>query len=422
MGAAASDREATPAEVECMVEELRAALGAGGLGLSTSRSSTHSDGDGRPVASRVASVDELLALCGEVGRHDGTSLEAIVEGCLSRFSDEEVELLAQMSARARRPLNWNVLAVSAADADRIDHQLRPSRRARSLGGRVVALTLPVHADMNMSLGSFCSLWLIPGWREIMELPLEQKATALRDPAVRERLVANAAGTPFAHRTEFDRYTFGDTVAAANARHQDRRVADVAAELGTDAFGAIVEVGIADEFRTVLWPGVTGTGDDDWEVRRGLWSEPDVILGGSDAGAHVDRMLGSNYAARFLADVLRGRQLVPVERAVEMLTSVPAQLFGLRDRGELRPGAWADVVVADPATIGSGPARRVDDFPGHSVRLVADAIGISHVMVNGVLTIADGVASGATPGRIMRSGRDTTGTATAPPTDAGAATR
>ncbi|HWL41884.1 MAG TPA: amidohydrolase family protein [Ilumatobacter sp.] len=412
MGPAASDREATPDELRAMTAVLGESIRAGGLGLSTSRSSTHSDGDGRPVASRVASIEEVLALCSEVGRHDGTSLEAIVEGCLGRFADDEVELLAEMSARAGRPLNWNVLAIGDSDRDRAEHQLRPSRRAREVGGRVVALTMPVHADMNMSLGAFCSLWLIPGWREVMELPLAEKAKALRDPSVRDRLVAASVGTPFEHRTRFSEYRIGDTFAARNAANTNRPVADIAAEMGTDAFGAIVEIGVADEFRTVLWPGVTQDGDADWDVRRALWDDPDVILGGSDAGAHVDRMLGSNYAARFLADVLRGRRLVSIERAVAMLTSVPAQLFGLRDRGVLRVGAHADVVVADPASVGSSLARRTDDLPGNSVRLVADPIGVGHVFVNGVATIADGAGTGATPGRTLRSGRDTTGTETA----------
>ena len=106
----------------------------------------------------------MLDLCQVVGEYEGTSLEAIVEGCLKGFSDREVELLASMSARAERPLNWNVLGVSAKQADRAESQLRPSRRAREIGGRVVALTMPVFSDTNMSFLTFCALWLLPGWR------------------------------------------------------------------------------------------------------------------------------------------------------------------------------------------------------------------------------------------------------------------
>ena len=164
--------------------------------------------------------------------------------------------------------------------------------------------------------------------------------------------------------------------------------------------------LADELRTVLWPSATDDDDDHWELRRRLWDDPDVLLGGSDAGAHLDRMCGGSYPAQFLADCLRGRRLVPVERAVAMMTDAPARLFGLEGRGRLEPGAHADVVLFDPATVDTGPARLVPDLPGGSARLTSDAVGIERVMVAGVTTVRSGRATGATPGRALRSGRDT----------------
>ena len=105
-------------------------------------------------------------------------------------------------------------------------------------------------------------------------------------------------------------------------------------------------------------------------------------------------------------MLRGRQLVSIEEAVRMITSDPANLFGLRDRGVLAPGAWADLVVLDPATVGAGPATLVADLPGGSARLTSDALGIEHVFVNGVETVTDNAVTGAIPGTVLRSGRDT----------------
>ena len=122
-------RESTADELQAIKNLLDQSLASGGLGLSTTRSSTHIDGEGQPVPSRWASEDEVLGLCGIVGRHEGTSLELITEGCIGRFSDHEVELLATMSATARRPLNWNVLSVSSDDPGKIEHQLQPSKRA-----------------------------------------------------------------------------------------------------------------------------------------------------------------------------------------------------------------------------------------------------------------------------------------------------
>ena len=118
-------------------------------------------------------------------------------------------------------------------------------------------------------------------------------------------------------------------------------------MGLDPADALIEIAAADGYRTVLWPLPGADTDADWMARRALWEQPDVLLGGSDAGAHLDRMLGSLYPTRFLADTLRGRRLVSLERAIHLMTDAPARLFGLAGRGRLRPGGWADVVVFDP---------------------------------------------------------------------------
>ncbi len=405
VGEEAGARPSTPEELDQIEGLLRRSLKAGGLGLSTSRSSTHSDGENHPVPSRAASEEEVLRLCRVVGEYPGTTLEAIVEGCLRGFTEQEVELLAGMSAAAGRPLNWNVLTVSAGQQERVAQQMSPSRRARELGGRVVALTMPVFADNNMSFGTFCALWLIPGWQEILSLPFEEKTAKLRDPAVRSEMVQSAKGTVFERLADFSNYRVGDTVSPGNKRYENRLITDIAAEMGLDPAEALIEVTSADEYRTVLWPLPVDDTDADWSARKQTWDQPDVLLGGSDAGAHLDRMLGSLYPTRFLGDTLRGRRLLPLERAVHLMTQAPARLFGLSGRGQLMPEGWADVVVFDPETVDSGPPTRVYDLPGDSLRLVSESIGIHRVFVNGQLVVADGHTTGALPGRVLRSGRD-----------------
>jgi len=408
LGEEANVRPADGDELESIASLLRGALAAGALGLSTSRSPTHVDGDGEPVPSRAASVDEVLELCRIVGEYTGTTLEAIIEGCLARFSEDDMALFAAMSAAARRPLNWNVLGVDAKDADRPWHQLEASARARASGGRVVALTMPVLVPMTMSFAGYCALWLIPGWGDIFKVPIPELTRLLLDPDVRGRMLASARASSLSYTrlAEFGNYVIGDTFAPSNAGLTGRRVDDVARERGTDPFTAIAEIAAADELQTVLWPQPTSDTDADWALRRKLWEEPDILLGGSDAGAHVDRSCGAPYPTRFLADTLRGRRLVTVERAVQLLTDAPARLFGLRDRGRLVAGAWADVAVIDPMTVDAAPPRVATDMPGGSGRLVSSAVGVAHVFVNGVETIADGSATGATAGALLRSGRGT----------------
>ena len=409
MGGDAIGNAAAPAQVEAMRAELSRAIRAGALGFSFTNSTSHSDGEGEAVASRWATPDELIALCEETGLHEGTTLEGIVPGCLDQFADEEIELLARMSAAANRPMNWNVLTVDSRVPERVARQIMASDRAAELGGRVVALTMPVQVPMNMSFATFCGLWLIPGWQQVLGVPIPERVQRLIDPDTRVKLLelsqAPAAGV-FRRLADWGEYVIGDTYATANAGLKGRTVSDVATERGRSNFGTLLDIVVADECRTVLWPVPQDDDSESWRMRAELWADPRAMIGGSDAGAHLDRMCGAPYPTRFLADCIRGRKLVPLERAVQLMTSAPASLFGLRDRGTLAEGAIADIFVFDPATVDSEPAALVTDLPGNSARLTAGSRGVKRVMVNGVTIIIDGKATGATPGTVLRSGRDT----------------
>jgi len=414
MGADATDREATDDEVKQIVALLHESIEAGGLGLSTTLSNTHSDGDGKPVASRKAGKEELLALCAAVGEHEGTFLEGIVPGCLDKFSDDEIELLAQMSAAAKRSINWNLLTIDSREPDRIPRQMEASKRARELGGRVIALTMPVLVPMNMSLRNFCGLWLIPGWGDVLNCPVDERIEKLRDPEVRAHLVERAnskeAGV-FRRLGNFGRYVIGDTYSESNAGLKGRVVKEIAAERGQEPFDALIDICINDELKTILWPMPNDNDPDTWSLRQQAWGEDDIMLGGSDAGAHLDRMAGAPFPTRFLGDMLRNRKLVPLEQAVKMITADQAEVFGIKERGYLREGYHADIVVFDPNEIASEDATLMFDLPGDAPRLTAGSIGVKRVLVNGVETIRDGAATGARPGQLLRSGRDTATVAT-----------
>jgi len=409
MGKDAVGQVATAEQVDAMRSMLGASLEAGGLGFSTSRAFTHSDGDGEPVPSRHAAPEEVLALCEEVAHHPGTTLEAITDGCLNGFSDEEVELFARMSSTAQRPLNWNVLTVDSTNPAGVERQLAAADRAAEIGGRIVALTMPILVGMNMNFASHCALFLIPGWGDVLRLPRAQAIAKLRDPEVRrlldERAHSDEAGV-LRRLTGWGSYRIGDTFSAENAPLSGRTVAEIATERTTTPFDTLLDIVIADDLRTVLWPSPTDDDPASWELRAKVWTDERVLIGGSDAGAHLDRMCGAPYPTAFLGDCLRGRRLLPVEEAVRLMTSVPADLFGLRHRGRIVAGSVADLVVLDPATVDAGPIKLVDDLPGGTSRLVADSLGVRHVFLGGVETVHDGVATGALPGRVLRSGRDT----------------
>lgn len=282
MGPDAIGGQPSQEQLSEMLRLFHEAMDAGAWGLSTTQSSTHSDGDGKPVASRHALPAELLALSRAVGEHEGTQIEAIVAGCLDQFSDAEIELFVEMSAAAGRPLNWNVLTIDSSVPERVPRQLFASEQARKAGGRVVALTMPILTPMNMSLGTFCALNLIPGWGPVLGLPVPERIERLRDPDVQKELLrasqSKEAGV-FRRLTNFGRYVIGDTYSETNRGLSGRVVEDIAAERGQEPFAALVEICAADSLRTVLWPMPTDNDPASWAMRAEAWQHEDVLLGG-----------------------------------------------------------------------------------------------------------------------------------------------
>lgn len=409
MGDRAVGNEATEEEVAAMSTLLRESIQSGAIGLSSSRSFTHRDGDGEPVPSRAASEEELLALCDVTGAHEGTTLEFITDGCLHGFEDREVDLMTRMSLRAGRPLNWNVFTIDSKEPDRFRNQLTAQEKAAEQGAEVVALTMPTLVGLTMSFGTYSPIHQLPGWRDVLSLPLQQRMAELRKPDVRARLLEGSrspeAGV-FARVADFPNFRIGETHSRANEGLTGRLVKDIAAERAAQDFDTLIDIVLEDDLRTVLWPDPPDDDEASWALRRQAWENGHTLLGGSDAGAHLDRMCGAPYTTDFLADCLRGRKLWPIEKAIQALTDRPARLFGLRDRGRIAPGQHADLVLFDPAEIGSGLIHERRDLPGDSARLFAESTGILRVYVNGEAIVVEGRPTEAVPGRILRSGADT----------------
>jgi N-acyl-D-aspartate/D-glutamate deacylase len=401
---------AAPADVEAMARLVGEACAAGALGFSTSTAPTHNDGDGSPVPSRGASPDELVALAAAVRDHPGTTLECILAGCLNGFTDDEKDLLTRLSVAGGRPVNWNVLGVSAWNPEGHVSQLAASDHAAAGGGRVVALTLPHSMRIRLSFLSGFVLDGLPGWRDVLALPVAERMRALADPVVRRRLAEGAASEEagvLRGLADWKRLELLETFAPENRPFEGRLVADVVAERGGDPFDVLLDVVLADGLRTGLRPSGLGVESaDDWKLRAEVWRDRRTVVGGSDAGAHLDMMCGAIYSTALLAHGVRDFGVVSVEEAVRLLTDVPARLYGLRGRGRIADGYAADAVLFDADTVGYGAERVREDLPGGAWRLYAEATGVHRVLVNGTAVVEDGRLTGATPGTLLRSGRDT----------------
>lgn len=407
MGQASVTDTADDTTIEQLEGALREALDAGALGFSTSQAPTHNDGDGNPVPSRAALREELVRLAACVRDHPGTQLECIIPGCLNGFTDDEVDLLAEMSRRGDRPLNWNVLGVMPGGNH--DHQLAASTRAAERGGRVVALTLPQGMRIRLSFLSGFVLDGLPGWRETLGLPVPERIRALCDPAVRARLDAQArspeAGV-LAALANWERMECCETFSDATRAFEGRIVGDIAREQSKTPFDALLDIVVADGLRTGLRPVLGTESDETWTLRANVWRDPRAVVGGSDAGAHLDMMCGASYSSYLVGPAVREHGVLAIEEAVRMLSDIPARLYGLRDRGRVQEGWRADLAVFDPESVGPLPERTVADLPGGASRILAGAAGMEHVLVNGVEIVQAGTYTGATPGTVLRAGRDT----------------
>ena len=405
MGDAAVRDAATPEQIAAMVALAHDAMASGALGVSSSLGEAHTDGDGNPVPSRAASHDELLALARAVRDHEGTTLEFIA--AMGEIGADRIELMTDMSLAANRPLNWNLLG-SLSPTEVYEQQLTSCDHATERGAHVVALTLP---DL-MRLRASRMLDDLPGWRDVIALGPDERRRAVADPATREKL---RAGAEEAARRGLGAIAQPELLEIADAPAGSesligRSIADVAAERGADPVDVLIDVVLPDRLPlTMVFPSLVpslGRSDEGWRVRAGVWHDDRTVLGGSDAGAHADLMCHANYTTMLLGESVRDRALLTLEEAVRQLTDVPARLYGLRDRGRVAEGWIADLVVFDPARIGSGPTQVRHDLPGGGERLYAEAQGVEHVLVNGREIVAGGRLTGDLAGTLLRSGRDT----------------
>ena len=402
MGEASVGEPAGADQLDAMTAVVHRSLAEGALGFSTSRSGSHRDHHGDHVPSLHATVDEVLALAATVRDHEGTILEIVPSSQLF-FDDPVVELMTAMSLAGRRTLNWNLLGTLGGEA-KIRNKLAASDHAVARGARVVPLTLPDPQALRLSFAVGFVYDMLPGWAEVMAMSPADKLRALADPDVRRRLEASSADGPW--WANWADTTFGETFAAANAGWEGRTAGQVAAERGIGVFDALCDVVVADDLRTGLVPRTVDDTDEHWRMRAELWRDPRVVIGGSDAGAHLDTIWTFNCISSLVGPSVRDRGLIDLEEAVRLVTDVPARMYGLTGRGRLEPGWHADVVVFDPDRLGPEPVRAVTDLPAGGWRLSGGAVGVDHVLVNGVEIVERAEYTGARPGVVLRSGRDT----------------
>ena len=404
MGERSVGEFASDDELQAMKQLLAESISAGGLGFSSSWAKTHNDADGEAVPSRHASQKELIELCSVLRDSDAVALEFIPT--IERFDDEVYQLLTDMSVAADKPLNWNVIFANARQADLIEEKLQASDFAARQGGRVIALTAPMPAVSRLCFESGFLLDTLHGWGEPMALPNEEKLALLSDPEQRRKLNEDAQ-KPSAFRgvARWERLTVGEVTKEGLKHLEGQTIGDIAEQTGNTPWDTLCEIVVEDGLKTGLYPPAAGDNDESWALRQALWNDDRCLIGASDAGAHLDFLATFNYSTYLLA-AARDRDLLSLESAVNKLTDIPARLYGLKDRGRIEEGWWADLVIFDAAEVAPAEVEVREDLPGGAWRLYSEAVGVHHVFINGEHAVRNGEFTDARPGALLRSGRDT----------------
>jgi N-acyl-D-aspartate/D-glutamate deacylase len=397
MGERAFEQDASEDDLAAMAAELRAALRAGAVGFTTSRSVAHATSDDRPVASRRAPWEEVATLVGIVGAESGGVFQLAPErgGDADGLADYQ-RRLRQLAISSRAPVVFGLFANS---------MLQPSlgfiNETVAQGGDMYALT---HCRGIVSTQSFrtrLGFDKLAEWQDLRRRPYAEQRVLLRDPDVRRRLIHAAHhgdyGRSFgveAARPNFDSMRILESVYPPNPT-----VAEVARQRGVDPVEAMIDVALEQEFDVFFVQDIVAQEDDGLlELMR----HPRTAMGFSDSGAHVSQIFDASIYTHLFGYWVRARQALTLEEAVRMVTSRPAHIWRLRDRGRLAPGLAADITIFDPATVAPLMPCVVEDIPGGARRLEQRATGIAATIVNGQLLTDHGAATGAHPGRLLRA--------------------
>jgi len=404
MGERAFEQAATEDDLRAMERELRDAIRAGAAGFTTSRSPVHETPDGRPVASRLATWDEVRRLVGVMGEMNAGIFELAGEAVGRTLEDPAGfrayhERLRDLAVESGRPVTWGIFhRMEAPEVWRRYMDLLDETAAA--GGRMFAQVHSRGLNVVLSFRTQLPFDALPAWKPFRALPLAEQKQRLRDPEVRRRLVEGVKDRPDrrALGTEARPFPYEWIYVFDTPAPPYRTVAEIARERGVDPVEAMIDLALERDLDRFFFHPVANQDED---AVLEMMRHPRAVVTFSDSGAHVSQIIDSSLQTHLLGYWVRQRQAFTLEEAVRMLTLVPATYWGFADRGLVREGFAADLVVFDPETIGPEMPEIADDLPAGARRLVQRARGIAATVVNGEVLLRDGKHTGALPGLLLR---------------------
>jgi len=395
MGEASQERHATDEEVAAMKAIVREGLEAGAVGVSFERNLRHFDWHGRLAPTNHASEDEIFAVASvadEIGR-----------GVIQFGGDRAIS--TRLAKASRRPVFYGNITQQATAPDKWRKQLTEAESLMRQGHRGYQFVMPRPGDLRYTLKTAQHFDAMPTWKNVMLLPLEQRKEVFRDPATRAKLHFEAVETPlnpdlagdFTRRWDLQ-FVFKPAL-AKNQHLIGKSVAEIAREQNKDVLDAFLDRALEENLETEFERREVNS---DQAAMAALLTSPYTVIGQSDGGAHVVFRTDYSYSTYLLSHWVREKEIMSLEEAIRKLTFIPASLFGFSDRGLVRPGMAADMMIFDPETIAPLEPGVAQDLPGGAKRRKQLAKGIEWTVVNGQILMEHGQHTGAYPGRVARS--------------------
>ena len=407
MGDRALTEKATEDDLARMAAAVREAIRAGAMGFSSSRATTHVTPDGTPVASRIADWSELDRLVGAMAELNAGIFQVGPDISGGEAQRRFLDRLKRLAVETGRPVMFGTL--SSRQGDRPNpwtYQLDYMDECAAAGARMWGQATTRSINAIFSLKSYLPFDVLPGWQRIRELPLPEQRRRLADPAVRRQLIAeeermkprdNVLQGGGAATTDPRKPDYANLYAMKGVDWHDPTVAQLATQRGQHPVEVMIDLALANDDQVFVQPLV----NEDPEHVLGMLRHPRTLATFSDSGAHVCQEMGSSLQTHLLSYWVRARQAFTLEEAVRKLTFDNASAWELNDRGLVRAGFKADLVLFDADRVQPAMPTVETDLPGGARRLVQKAEGIAATVVNGQVTLENGQSTGRVPGRLLR---------------------
>ena len=407
MGRRALSEKATEDDLARMAEAVKEAIRAGAMGFSSSRATTHVTPDNTPVASRIADWSEVDRLVGAMAELNAGIFQVGPDTSGGEAQRRFLARLKQVAVETGRPVMFGTISSRQGDKPNPwTYQLEYLDDCAAAGARMWGQTTTRSINAIFSLKSYLPFDVLPVWRALRHLPLDEQKQRLADPATRRQLVAAEAdmkprGNVFqgggAATTDPRKPDYDNLYAMKSVDWDDPTVAQLSAQRGKHPVEVMIDLVLENDNQVFVQPLVNEQPDH----VLGMLKHPRTLATFSDSGAHVCQEMGSSLQTHLLSYWVRAKRAFTLEEAVRKLSFDNASAWELNDRGLLRTGYKADLVLFDEVRVQPAMPSVETDLPGGARRLVQKAEGIAAVVVNGQVTLENGDATGRMPGALVR---------------------